>query len=91
VRGWARKKAHMIALALIAVLCGPRREVTDLGRGGPPGHSWPSPAIEYRSTAEPPAQFPYAISATPSSGSDRSGPAAHPLWLDHRLAATGTL
>jgi hypothetical protein len=43
--GWASKNAHMTVFALIAVVWGPRRLVNELGSRGPPGHSWPSPAI----------------------------------------------
>ena len=51
--GWATKNAHITSLALMAELCGPSARVSDRGREGPPGHSWPSPTMEYSWTSDP--------------------------------------
>jgi hypothetical protein len=41
--GWLEKNAHITALALTALLCGPSNAVMLGGIWGPPGHSCPSP------------------------------------------------
>jgi hypothetical protein len=59
------KKAYLTELALKAVDWGPRSLVTDRGRAGPSGHSSPSPAMVYSSTAEPERQPPEELNVTP--------------------------